>query len=338
MKKPRVLLHLAALAMGLCLLAGCAAQPAAPAQATIPHIETSPQPTVAPSPTPTQTPAQQQDLQQVYGSCGLLAWPSVLYSIYLQDDANPWTEEALAQTRQNLAVAVDWITQQAQTYNAQPKIYCDTGENNLSTFAAYKAGLTEDTTTGTTFYNDVDTLTAQVDVEFIQQQYGTASIGYLIFLPVEGASYSILHYLEDGGNYLNEFSCLYLYDSYAGEKTYNSPTVYAHEILHLFGAPDLYEGSSDPYVDEALVSYVADTYPGDIMLSTYEDDGSSRFDAITKEISPLTAYCLGLTDTCPELAQFPLLADMTPGLFSYGADGEAGSAEAGESWPGAVAV
>ena len=49
MKKPRVLLHLAALAMGLCLLAGCAAQPAAPAQATIPHIETSPQPTVAPS-------------------------------------------------------------------------------------------------------------------------------------------------------------------------------------------------------------------------------------------------------------------------------------------------
>ena len=50
------------------------------------------------------------------------------------------------------------------------------------------------------------------------------------------------------------------------------------------------------------------------------------------------SYCLGLTDTCPELAQFPLLADMTPGVFSYGADGEAGSAEAGESWPGAVAV
>lgn len=173
-----------------------------------PHRQQSPISKPAPSPPwppaqpPPQTPAQQQDLQQVYGSCGLLAWPSVLYSIYLQDDANPWTEEALAQTRQNLAVAVDWITQQAQTYNAQPKIYYDTGENNLSTFAAYKAGLTEDTTTGTTFYDDVDTLTAQVDVEFIQQQYGTASIGYLIFLPVEGASYSILHYLEDGGNYL----------------------------------------------------------------------------------------------------------------------------------------
>ena len=32
-----------------------------------------------------------------------------------------------------------------------------------------------------------------------------------------------------------------------------SPATYAHEILHLFGAPDLYAGSGDPYVDEAPV-------------------------------------------------------------------------------------
>ena len=83
MEKPRVLLRLAALAVGLCLLAGCTAQPAASVQAVIPHIEASPQPTATPSPTPTQTPAPQQDLQQVYGSCGLLAWHSVLYSVYL---------------------------------------------------------------------------------------------------------------------------------------------------------------------------------------------------------------------------------------------------------------
>lgn len=49
------------------------------------------------------------------------------------------------------------------------------------------------------------------------------------------------------------------------------------------------------------------------MVSTYEDDGTSRFDVITKEISPLTAYCLGLTDTCPELEQFPLLTQVEPG-------------------------
>ena len=96
------------------------------------------------------------------------------------------------------------------------------------------------------------------------------------------------HYADDGDSFYYEYSCLYKTDAYTDGEA-ESPATYAHEILHLFGAPDLYEGSSDPYVDEALVSYVADTYPGDIMLSTYEDDGSSRFDAITKEISPLTA-------------------------------------------------
>ncbi len=75
MKKPRVLLHLAALAMGLCLLAGCAAQPAAPAQATIPHIETSPQPTVAPTPTPTHNPAPNPQLKHVLGRSGVRGMP-----------------------------------------------------------------------------------------------------------------------------------------------------------------------------------------------------------------------------------------------------------------------
>ena len=169
------------------------------------------------------------------------------------------------------------------------------------------------------FYDDVDTLTAQVDVEFIQQQYGTASIGYLIFLPVEGASYSILHYLEDGGNYLNEFSCLYLYDSYAGEKTYNSPTVYAHEILHLFGAADLYVGSRDAFVTQPLAQYVLNTWPDAIMYYTYNSDNGISYEHIEKTLCPLTAYRLGLVDSFPGSEQFPAATQDPPGVFSNGA-------------------
>ena len=111
---------------------------------------------------------------------------------------------------------------------------------------------------------------------------------------------------------------------------------FAHEILHLFGAPDFYEGSSDPYVDAALTAYVEETYPDDIMLSTYEADGTSRFDVISKTMSPLTAYCLGLAESCPELEQFPALGKVEPGVFRHGtADSEEPTADA---WPGAVAV
>ena len=93
-------------------------------------------------------------------------------------------------------------------------------------------------------------------------------------------------------------------------------------MLHLFGAPDLYEGSTDAFVDEALLRYIERRYPNDIMHSTYDTDGTSRLQDITQTISPLTAYCVGLTDTCPELEWFPALADVAPGVFSSGADPE----------------
>ena len=63
------------------------------------------------------------------------------------------------------------------------------------------------------------------------------------------------------------------------------------------------------------------TYPDEIMYSTYADDGSNLYTSIDKVISPLTAYCIGLTDTCPELAQFPQLDQVEPGVFHYGDSG-----------------
>ena len=62
-------------------------------------------------------------------------------------------------------------------------------------------------------------------------------------------------------------------------------------------------------------------------------DISNLYTSIDKVISPLTAYCIGLADTCPELALFPQLADVEPGVFRYGTGTQ-------DSWldSGAVAV
>ena len=55
-----------------------------------------------------------------------------------------------------------------------------------------------------------------------------------------------------------------------------------------------------------------------------------------KTMSPLTAYCLGLAESCPELEQFPALGKVEPGVFRHGtADSEEPTTDA---WPGAVAV
>ena len=202
------------------------------------------------------------------------------------------------------------------------------------------------------FLDEMDTLCASLAADSRLAAYGARHIAFLFFLPISGTSFTMAHYADDGDSFYYEYSCLYKTDAYTDGEA-ESPATYAHEILHLFGAPDLYEGSGDPYVDRALIDYVAETYPDDIMVSTYEDDGTSRFDMITKEISPLTAYCLGLTDTCPELEQFPKLANITPGVFRYPADsgstpdtgndadggGEVGDEpDSAQAWPGAVAV
>ena len=311
---------LVALVLAAALLCSCSARVTVQRYpAELPRAE-SPAATPTPEPVPTFT-----EEQKAYGSAALLTDATVLVNV------------------QSTPLAIEWFTEQAAGYEAAVNLICDrSADGSDSTLtrsylvqSAMQGG--ENSEESSAFLDEMDTLCASLAADSRLAAYGARHIAFLFFLPISGTSFTMAHYADDGDSFYYEYSCLYKTDAYTDGEA-ESPATYAHEILHLFGAPDLYEGSSDPYVDEALVSYVADTYPGDIMLSTYEDDGSSRFDAITKEISPLTAYCLGLADTCPELAQFPRLADMTPGVFSYGADGEAGSAEAGESWPGAVAV
>ena len=332
-------------------LTGCSAYArwklAAP---TLPYTQATPAPSAAPA--PTQQPSSGLSRRQkLYGSAGLLTEPTVLVSVYINDAAGGrvWTENAKAETRQYLATAVQWLHEQAETYGQTLNLYYDDGTANSSLcrsytpHAAVRGG--RDSDESDALLTELDAVSATLDTAALQQTYGTDRIAFLYFLPVSGASFTMVHYADDGDDYYYEYSCLYRYDVYAADGESESPATYAHELLHLFGAPDLYEGSSDDFVDDALIAYVEETYPDEIMNSTYNDDGTSSFTSVDKTISPLTAYCLGLTDTCPELELFPKLADVTPGVFRHADGGPStdsgdGGTDAADdpAWPGAVAV
>ncbi|MDO5776991.1 MAG: hypothetical protein Q4Q08_01695 [Eubacteriales bacterium] len=349
---------LAALLLAVLLLTGCVPYMRWQITTNIPQTQQMP----APTPAPTATPQPDSGLsrrQMVYGSAGLLTEPTVLVSVYLNDAAGGrvWTEDAKAETRQYLATAVQWLNEQAETYGRTLQLYYDDGTANSSLCRTYtpksaiRGGRSSEESDA--LLTELDAVSATLDTAALQKTYGTDRVAFLYFLPVSGASFTMVHYADDGSNFYHEYSCLYRYDVYAGEGESESPATYAHEILHLFGAPDLYEGSSDDFVDDALITYVEETYPDEIMNSTYNDDGTSSFDSVHKAISPLTAYCLGLTDTCPELELFPKLSNVTPGVFRYPADsgstpdtgndadggGDAGDEpDSAQAWPGAVAV
>ena len=312
--------RLAALVLAAALLCSCSAHVTVQrVPSELPRAE-SPAATPAPTATPEPVPTFTED-QKNYGSAALLTDATVLVSVFLNDAAHghTWDADSRAAAVQRTQMAVDWITEQAAGYGAAPQLICDRSEDGSDSTltrsyllqSSIKGG--ENSNESSTFLEEMDTLCASL-----------------------AADSRMAHYADDGEYFYYEYSCLYQSDAYTNGEA-ESPATYAHEILHLFGAPDLYEGSSDPYVDDALVAYVEDIYPDDIMLSTYETDGSSRFDAISKTISPLTAYCLGLADSCPELEQFPLLAQVEPGIFrqvSTDADAESTT----DPWPGSVAV
>lgn len=94
--------------------------------------------------------------------------------------------------------------------------------------------------------------------------------------------------------------------------SYENPATYAHEILHLYGALDLYEGASPEDVNE----YVTETYPYEIMLSTYNETLIPNEYGEVKMISPITAYMLNWVEEVEELTLFPEMEREEGACFS----------------------
>ena len=89
--------------------------------------------------------------------------------------------------------------------------------------------------------------------------------------------------------YPYEFISLYFVDS--GE--INAPAIYAHEILHCFGAPDLYAPDDEYGIGDSFVSWIGENSPNDIMISICARGGIDIYTIVDQ---------LNSTGTCPSYA------------------------------------
>lgn len=232
------------------------------------------------------------------GSAPFLKGKNILVSLFVTTPESGWTEEEKAKMLEKMKVAADYIESQALVYDIDAELIYDwTNESSLLVEAETDFLINEDTD----FMDRLDEeivrwFDEKISYESLLKQYEALGIATCIFVNNPGISYAIVY---DGTDNEQETIILFSGDYYRKGKE-ETPAVYAHEILHVFGAHDLYE---DAEFTKDATDYIADIYPNELMY-TVSGSGQKNIDKI---LSPVTAYHLGWIDYTEEIDLFPQL-------------------------------
>ena len=259
------------------------------------------QPTTA---TTTQPPAA-QSYREWYdlGNCGTLTRNPTLVVLFVDDAESSWNDTLVQHFKDvQIAKAVEWLEAQAAQYGApldiQTKYYHGTLDNGGKVYYP-------DTIAHQPSEDDYDLLETVIGnmnegvgdrfYAKLRRDNGGEDVIFLCMVNKDGLSYARGH--ADPYSQILEYAVVYARNTDVPatdtlhQKTHNRASVVAHEVLHLFGAEEMY----DP---EGRNAIAVEKYLKDVMLWT--ESFINR-----NEITEFTAYCIGWTDTVPDICYDP---------------------------------
>ena len=275
---------------------------------------------ILPRPMPKQEKVIQLD---DLGSADTPIGKTAVVTIFCDDKLTKWdfTSDNDKKIRESdfkaLKVATDWISGQAEKYGKDCDFVIPTDENSK---LYYEASFTNIVCNAANPFDKAEQwqyIDKNVDSEALKSKYDCNNIVYLLFtngydeaLKNEDEiiinSY-VVNVYDKPLDYPYELACLSMYEGSSGVV----PSVIAHEIIHLYGAPDLYafDANNINYATTVgFVDYCRENVPQEIMLSTRDTEtGELLSDRITQEITDITAYYIGWLDTAPECVDEYLL-------------------------------
>ena len=228
------------------------------------------------------------------GSAKSLEGKNLIYSLFVDTPDAKWTDRDKKKALKNLKIAKEYIEAEAKGYHKKAELVVDFEENeDLTGNARIHFSLKD----GEDYEEALDEEIAgwfedQIDYEALTKEYKAKGIATIVFVNHKGSTYAICY---DGVDNPQESLVMF-----AGEVS----AVYAHEILHLFGAHDLYE---DAEYTEEVCEYVKKAYPDEIMYTVKDEKGRLNNSEIQNELSPVTAYHLGWVNYIEEIDVFPQL-------------------------------
>lgn len=236
------------------------------------------------------------------GTAGSLRGKTLIVSIFASDRSTSWDfqnqecQNTMNDTLQDMTVATAWLSEQASKYQtAATFVYDWKADPDLKYAAVFQEQLVR---SGGEMYDvQRDYIERNIDTEGLRNKYQADNVIYFFFFNTDYDNQVnpwTLGY-SSAKHCTIEFVNLYVkfddfYDSY--------PATYVHEILHTFGAPDLYYANE--MISQAYVDYCAKINSNDIMYTVISGD------KITNAFTELDAYYVGLVDSSDEVVKWKL--------------------------------
>lgn len=260
------------------------------------------------------------------GSAKYLDGDTVFVSIFLDDTAAHWTNDDVKLVKNNMKIACDYLKEEGKRYGKDVNLIYNIDEHpDLEYHYAMETAFP-----GTTLSNKegasgeaakqlrqniYDYINHNINIEYIMSKYQTNSIAFLVFIDNEADAATTYNYYF-GADKNRYYELCFINLRWSIINTELKPETYAHELLHLFGARDLYSTDTMTGITREFIDYVNDEYPKDIMLGNSRK-GVNRINRIEGEITDITAYFIGWKENIPETSRFPTIQSTYKASFVY---------------------
>lgn len=247
------------------------------------------------------------------GSAKYLDGSTVLVSLFIEDSGSSWSDDKKEFVMSKMDLANDFLVSEGNSYGKSVNLIYNIYEHPDLAYTVPYSGTIDDSNRSS--YQLLDYITRYIDTTIPTQEilanYNVDSIAYMCFLDKSGVSYTFPYYEGDSDLYYYETCYMFL----KCDGDYEPPAVYAHEMLHLFGARDLYSTNQSDGITKEFVQHIEADYPNEIMLTTYDENWNNVQEYVSNEITDITAYYLGWLDEIPELETYPSIYYPYPASF-----------------------
>ncbi len=243
------------------------------------------------------------------GTCGDLKGNVLIVSIFISDKNTSWDasdkadQEMINKTLRDVRTATEYLREQAASYGSRVQFIYDWSAYPELIYSAQFKSVDMVTAEGT-YYNTQSTwIKRNIDIQGLKDKFSADHVLFINFFdtalsnPVHCWSLGASSFPEGSKDtyYIELINLFCRFENYV-----TMPSVYAHEMLHAFGAHDLYYASSQ--IPQSYVDNLNRTGSRDIMFTVTSSD------EITNYVSPLDAYYIGIAPAPEEVSYWKLSA------------------------------